>query len=524
MVHRRPGHWGAWVAVALALHVAGAARAADIYTYFVLLDTDNNAATGCTVNGPGGTFTGAEQRLTITVERNGATGTVTAITHALCTGGSFGPEQPVSPGDWPVGIGNGLGGADVIEGFVALAAIGDPPVVRVGVLSQGPNEAEDELFTTTGASEGPPMFFVVQAAVTPVAGPWGVAGMVLVLGGVGAWALWRRQRALRMLAVACVVAGATAVVWAATITMDGQVGDWAGIPPLGTKPPGGTPGVSLVALFTTADAVNLYVRIDIVSGPAPTPTNTPTETPTATVTTTPTATPTATPTETPTQTPTETPTHTPTQTPTATPTDTPTHTPTQTPTATPTETPTETPTQTPTETPTATPTNTPTQTPCGNVGQPCCASLPFCTTGLCFGGTCQACFTGDTVVATAAGKIAIDQLQVGDLVWARDEATGEVKLQEVLQTMRHVATALRLLALGSETIRTTDSHPFWVEDEGWVPAGNIVAGDVLRTRSGERVPVVASTVVQETVPVYNLEVAGAHTYFVSNGEILVHNK
>ncbi len=127
-------------------------------------------------------------------------------------------------------------------------------------------------------------------------------------------------------------------------------------------------------------------------------------------------------------------------------------------------------------------------------------------------------------MATAEGGIAIDELQIGDLVWARDEETGDVSLQPVLHTMRHVTTALRLIDLSSETIRTTDSHPFWVEDRGWVLAGNIVAGDVLRTRSGERVPVVTSTAVDETVPVYNLEVAGVHTYFVSTGEILVHNK
>jgi hypothetical protein len=309
MADRCRGHGRLWAALTvLVVALAGAARGADIFTYFVLLDTDNNPGTGCTVNGPGGTFSGAEQRLTITVEDTGATATVTGITQAACTGASFGPEQPVSPGDWPVGVGNGLGGADVIEAFVALAAIGDPQLVRVGVLSQGPNDAEDELFTRSGASDGPPMFFVVHAAVTPVAGPWGVAGMVLVLGGVGGWALWRRQRVLRVVAVACVVAGAAAVVWAVTIVLDGQVGDWAGIAPLGTKPAEGTPGVSLVAVFTTADALNLYVRIDTESALAPTPTNTPTDTPTATPSDTPTASPTDTPTATPTSTPTNSPT------------------------------------------------------------------------------------------------------------------------------------------------------------------------------------------------------------------------
>jgi hypothetical protein len=128
------------------------------------------------------------------------------------------------------------------------------------------------------------------------------------------------------------------------------------------------------------------------------------------------------------------------------------------------------------------------------------------------------------VVATAQGNIEIDQIQVGDLVWALDEETGQVALRPVVKTMQHVTNALRVIDLGGETIRTTDSHPFWVEDKGWTPAGSIVAGDVLRTQSGDRVPVVASSVVQETVPVYNLEVSDLHTYFVSGKAILVHNK
>jgi Pretoxin HINT domain len=230
------------------------------------------------------------------------------------------------------------------------------------------------------------------------------------------------------------------------------------------------------------------------------------------------------PTATPTQTPTNTPTATLTNTPTSTPTTTPTQSPTRTPTATPTDTPTQTPTSTPTATPTETPTNTPTATPCGQINQPCCAGS--CTVGFCGGGNLciNGCFTGETVVASAEAQIAIDQLQVGDLVWALDQATGEVSLQPVLKTMRHVANALRLIDLGSETISTTDSHPFWVEDKGWIVAGNIVTGDVLRTKSGERVRVVASTAVQETLAVYNLEVANVHTYFVSDMAILVHNK
>ena len=104
-----------------------------------------------------------------------------------------------------------------------------------------------------------------------------------------------------------------------------------------------------------------------------------------------------------------------------------------------------------------------------------------------------------------------------------------------------------------ETIRTTDIHPFWVEGRGWTLAENIAAGDVLRTKDGNHRAVLASRSVttdgataavdgavirarasgsglaplaqpQGTVPVYNLDIGGLHTFFVSRSQILVHNK
>src|SRR4029453_15108556 len=54
--------------------------------------------------------------------------------------------------------------------------------------------------------------------------------------------------------------------WAATIVLDGEIGDWAGIAPLGSDPvgdSGGSASTDIVALFTTADAVDFFVRIDV---------------------------------------------------------------------------------------------------------------------------------------------------------------------------------------------------------------------------------------------------------------------
>jgi hypothetical protein len=203
------------------------------------------------------------------------------------------------------------------------------------------------------------LWVIERPVPAPVASQAGLAAIVLLLGGVGLWALRRRGPA-RVLIVLLTVAGTALIAWAATIVMDGQVNDWAGIPPLGVNQTGGSgdPAYDIVAFFATADGTNLYLRIDVSDLVVTTPTSTATTTPTQTPTSTPTATPTSTATRTPTSTPTQTATATPTETPTDTPTATPTSTPTDTPTATPTETPTSTPTDTPTQTPTATPCTT----------------------------------------------------------------------------------------------------------------------------------------------------------------------
>lgn len=74
-----------------------------------------------------------------------------------------------------------------------------------------------------------------------------------------------------------------------------------------------------------------------------------------------------------------------------------------------------------------------------------------------------------------------------------------------------------------EPIRTTPGHPFYsVERNTWVAAGQLQSGEHVRTSSGKTA---VQRVETETSPrtVYNLEVCGTHTYFVSKAQVWVHN-
>lgn len=72
-------------------------------------------------------------------------------------------------------------------------------------------------------------------------------------------------------------------------------------------------------------------------------------------------------------------------------------------------------------------------------------------------------------------------IQVGDLVLTRDEHDEDAPLEQrdVTAVFVHTVEQLRLIEIveadgTTETIRTTDEHPFWVEGIGWVKAGELL--------------------------------------------------
>ncbi len=117
---------------------------------------------------------------------------------------------------------------------------------------------------------------------------------------------------------------------------------------------------------------------------------------------------------------------------------------------------------------------------------------------------------------------AIETLNAQDLVWSRDAATGTTQLKPIAQTFEKYATTLALTFSNGETVETTREHPFYVESEGFVNAGELGIGTSIVTRAGPSVRLVSvSSGAAQTV--YNFEVADYHTYFVGQGEVWVHN-
>ncbi|MSS63124.1 polymorphic toxin-type HINT domain-containing protein [Velocimicrobium porci] len=140
----------------------------------------------------------------------------------------------------------------------------------------------------------------------------------------------------------------------------------------------------------------------------------------------------------------------------------------------------------------------------------------------------KGCFLEDTNIWTESGRKAIQQIQAGDLVYARDEETGEVGLKKVKQVYETEAHTVYTITLGegeTEPIRTTNYHPFYEKEKGWVCAIQLQVGDRLCTIEGEEevVTSIEKERVEEGVLVYNFEVEEWNSYYVAEGKVLVHN-
>lgn len=138
------------------------------------------------------------------------------------------------------------------------------------------------------------------------------------------------------------------------------------------------------------------------------------------------------------------------------------------------------------------------------------------------------CFPAGTPVATEFGMIRIEEIRVGQLVYARDPATGETKLKPVTQLMITKAKPLYVLVTEGvrgnlESMEVTDNHPYWVKDRGWIDAVQLEKGMVLQSLGDGELTVSSLKKADRDEVTYNFTVADFHTYFAGNQKAFVHN-
>ncbi len=145
---------------------------------------------------------------------------------------------------------------------------------------------------------------------------------------------------------------------------------------------------------------------------------------------------------------------------------------------------------------------------------------------------------GETLVVTASGLVALELLQ--KMAVARDELPDVLSYDRrherwVLRQINGAWMAGRTKRLvevrsdGGQVLRCTSEHRFLTREVGWAEARELRPGVSLHGMGRGRVEAVEPVIVDDAVPVFDLEVEGTHNFTVTNDgsgvdhPVVVHN-
>jgi len=131
------------------------------------------------------------------------------------------------------------------------------------------------------------------------------------------------------------------------------------------------------------------------------------------------------------------------------------------------------------------------------------------------------CLAAGTPIWTDQGLVAIEKIQPGDRVLAKNIETGELAYKPVLQTTHRQNAKLTSISAGRDTFEASPGHHFWISGRGWTRTNQLTSGMPAHTVTGRSTLTVEET--GRTADVFNLIVADFHTYFIGQTMILSHD-
>ena len=136
-------------------------------------------------------------------------------------------------------------------------------------------------------------------------------------------------------------------------------------------------------------------------------------------------------------------------------------------------------------------------------------------------------FEAGTIVHSEFGSKKIQDLQIGDKVWAYNEATGEKSLQKIVHLIRGEGDkeVVDITLTSGEVIHSTGEHPFFVLGHlnDWVDANKLQKNNELFGIDGSIYKVKSINTYTKNTKVYNLTIDNDHTYYVGEDGVLSHN-
>ena len=135
------------------------------------------------------------------------------------------------------------------------------------------------------------------------------------------------------------------------------------------------------------------------------------------------------------------------------------------------------------------------------------------------------CFVAGTKVAVENGYKNIEDIRIGDYVYSYNLDTNKKELNKVLRTFIHQKDEIYTLKVNNQLIHTTEEHPFYVINKGWITVKDLDFNSQLLSlkRNQARIQSINKHN-YKNVYVYNIEVENNHNYLITTDEILVHNK
>jgi RHS repeat-associated protein len=138
------------------------------------------------------------------------------------------------------------------------------------------------------------------------------------------------------------------------------------------------------------------------------------------------------------------------------------------------------------------------------------------------------CFVAGTQVLTESGYKNIEDIKLGEKLWAKNTETGEQDWKPVTKIFNEPDRGIyEIKLLGKDgfeqKIEATDDHPFYVLGKGWKNTIELEVGDQIETDGNGGMTVVSVIDEQRQTLTYNFTVADFHTYYVTEQNVLVHN-
>lgn len=140
-----------------------------------------------------------------------------------------------------------------------------------------------------------------------------------------------------------------------------------------------------------------------------------------------------------------------------------------------------------------------------------------------------ACFKKGVKVLTNNGYIDIDNIKVNDLVMSYNFDTNSNEYSKVIKTFEHkdINDDLYTITCDLIVIEATSMHPICVSLNntlGFINAKDLKIGNRVVDYEGNIHEITSITCENVTDTFYNIEVENNHNYYVTENNILVHNK